>query len=41
MREPICGPHINQKIVKREATLLTASLLIKVEELNFKARQDS
>jgi len=41
MQEPICGQHINPKIVNKEATQLTAPLLAKVEELNFKARQDS
>ena len=38
---PICGPHLNQKIVAKEASQLTLPLLSKVEELNFKAREVS
>ena len=41
MQEPICGAKLNPKIVNKEATQLAAPLLTKVEELNFKARQDS
>lgn len=38
MMEPICGPYINPKIINKEATSLTASLLTKVEELNLKVK---